>query len=462
MNTMRNEMILRKGSIGKLLVSLSLPVILVMLVNVIYNMADVYFLGQTGDTLQVAAASLAGPLFGMASALNTLLGFGACTAASMALGKGDLRSIRQYSSFCLYASAILGIVLLLGVWTLTNPLVSLLGANEETACYTADYLRIFAIGAPFMIAGGSLGNLLRADGESKGAVISSLIGTGINIVLDPLFITGLGGGIRGAAWATVIGNICSFCCILAAVRRKKIFSLALRDFTWKKEISFKVLSLGTPMAAGTLLMSFSSTFANRLLVLYGNNAVAAHAVSGKAGMLVSMLIMGICMGVQPAVSYAYGQHNTRRMHQVVIGTTAVAVLTGVVLGGLFLIFRESFVRMFLDDEAILEMGKLMVVGGLVSAPISAVYQMCQVYLQSTGKVDYATFTALLQKGIVYIPVLYGMYALFGLNGLIFTGVVTDVIATLAGVLFCIRWSRDINAEARMQFPPTAIQANSWN
>ena len=460
MNTLRSEKVLREGSFGRLLISLSLPVILVMLVNVIYNMADVYFLGQTGDTLQVAAASLAGPLFGMASALNTLLGFGACTAASIALGKGDLRSIRQYSSFCLYASVMLGGILLLGVWILTYPLVFLLGANEETAAYTADYLRIFSLGAPFMIAGGSLGNILRADGESKGAVISSLLGTGINIALDPLFITGMGWGIRGAALATVIGNICSFCCVLAVVRGKKIFSLALRDFTWKKEISVRVLSLGIPMGAGTLLMSFSSTFANRLLVLYGNNAVAAHAVSGKAGMLVSMLIMGICMGVQPAVSYAYGQRNTRRMRQVVMGTTVTAFLTGVALGGLFLVFRESIIRMFLDDEAILGMGKLMVVGGLVSAPISAIYQMCQVYLQSTGKVTYATLTALLQKGIVYIPVLYGMHALLGLNGLIFAGVVTDVIATLAGVLFCVRWMRNINTEARMQIPPMVLQANS--
>ena len=457
MNTLRNEKVLREGSISRLLVSLSLPVILVMLVNVIYNMADVYFLGQTGDTLQVAAASLAGPLFGMASALNTLLGFGACTAASMALGKGNLRSIRSYSSFCLYASVMLGSILLLGVWTLTNPLVSLLGANEETAGYTADYLRIFAIGAPFMIAGGSLGNLLRADGESKGAVISSLIGTGINIALDPLFITGLGWGIRGAAWATVIGNICSFCCIMAAVWRKKIFSLALRDFTWKKEISVRILSLGIPMAAGTLLMSFSSTFANRLLVLYGNNAVAAHAVSGKASMLVGMLIMGICMGVQPAVSYAYGQRNTRRMQQVVRGTAAAAVLTGAALGALFLCFREALVRMFLDDSAILDLGRRMMVGGLISAPVSAVYQMCQVYLQGTGKVNYATFTALLQKGIFYIPVLYGMHALFGLNGLIFAGAVTDVLATLVGVLFCIRWAREIGTKAHMPTSSTFVQ-----
>ncbi len=452
---MSNEMILKKGSIWRLLRSLSLPVILVMMVNVIYNMADVFFLGQTGDTLQVAAVSLAGPLFGAISAFNTLLGFGACTAASMALGNGDRQSIRQYSSFCLYASLMLGCLLLLAVWGLTAPLLSLLGANAETAAYTSAYLRIFALGTPFMIAGGSLGSLLRADGESKGAVISSLIGTGINIALDPLFISGLGWGASGAAWATVIGNLCSFCCILIAVRKKQIFSLSLRDFTWKKEVSLKILSLGIPMAAGTLLMSFSSTFANRLLVSYGNNAVAAHAVAGKAGMLVGMLVMGLCMGVQPAVSYAWGQGDLKRVRQVVRDTTLVAVGIAALLGVGFLIFREQFVQAFLEDDAILAMGKWMVIGGVVSAPISAVYQMCQVYLQGTGKVSYATFTALLQKGIAYIPVLYAMHALLDLTGIIFAGLVTDLIATAVGGALCVKCNRDSCRAQMNQTVPAA-------
>ena len=440
---MSNEKILEEGSVGKLLITLSLPVILVMLVTVIYNMADVFFLGQAGDSLQVAAVSLAGPLFGVISSFNTLLGFGACTAASIALGEGAARGIRRYSSFCLYTSILLGVMIAVLMLIFTNPILSLLGANEETAGYASSYLRILAVGAPFMIAAGSLGNLYRADGECKGALISSLAGTGVNIVLDPVFISLFKWGVKGAAWATVVGNICSFCLILAAVRKKKGFSLSLRDYSLKKEVSIRILSLGIPMAAGTLLMSFSGIFANRLLVLHGNTAVAANAVAGKAGMLVGMLIMGICMGIQPAVSYAYGKKNIKRLHIVVRGTALTAAVIGCLLAGLFILVRERFILAFLEDPAILAMAKLMLIGGVVSAPVSAVYQMCQTFLQSTGKVKYAMLSALLQKGIIYVPVLFGMHMLFGLNGFIWSGLVTDILSAAAGLCLSVNWDREI-------------------
>ena len=321
----------------------------------------------------------------------------------------------------------------------------LLGAAGEMAPYTAEYLRIFALGAPFTIAGGVLGNILRTDGDSKGAVMAVMLGTAANIILDPVMISVLDMGVSGAAWATVTGNVISFIAIMIAARQKKM-RISLRLFTLRRDISLRVLSLGLPMAAGTLLMSFSGAFANRLIVNYGSAAVAALSVSGKAGMLVSMLVMGICMGVQPAVSFAYGQKNKKRLDQIVLGVTAAAVLTGTVLSLLFILIRRQFVGAFLDDPSVIAFGERMVIASLATASLGGVYQMCQVYLQGTGKVSYAAFTALLQKGIVYIPVLYLTNALAGLDGLIWAGAVTDLIATLAGVLLCLRWKHKMDQE----------------
>ena len=440
---MKNEKLLKEGSILRLLACMSLPVILVMLVNVIYNMADVFFLGKAGDAVQVAAVSLAAPLFSAFSALNTLLGFGACTAASMALGRGESRKVSQYASFCLGAALILGTAILAAVQLCDGPLLALLGATGALAPYTAEYLRIFSLGAPFMIAAGALGNVLRADGEAKGAVIAAMLGTLVNIVLDPLMISALHMGVAGAAWATVIGNLIGFIATLVAAKRKDM-RVSLRAFTLRREISLRVLSLGLPMAAGTLLMSFSGAFANRLFVGYGSEAVAAQSVAGKAGMLVAMLVMGICMGVQPAVSFAYGQKDKQRLRRIVRGVTAAAVLVAAALSLLFICIRRQFVGAFLDDLAVVALGERMVVACLATAAVGGVYQMCQVYLQGTGKVSFATFTALLQKGIVYIPVLYLTNALAGLSGLIWSGAVTDLIATLAGVILCVRRSRELD------------------
>ena len=279
---MKNETLLREGSVGQLLLKLSLPVILIMMVTVLYNMADVFFIGRCGDRFQLAAISLAGPVFSAISAFNTLIGFGGCTACSIALGEGREDRVRTYSAFVLYASLLLGLMLTALILGGMKLLLSLLGTNGETGVYTAEYLRILALGAPFLVTSGALGNTVRADGEVKSAMLASLTGTVLNIVLDPLFIAVFRWGCSGAALATVIGNIVSLSLLLRAVSRKKAFSLSLRDFTLRKDVSLRVLGLGLPMAASTLLMSFSSTVSNRLTVSYGNVAVGiANACAGS-------------------------------------------------------------------------------------------------------------------------------------------------------------------------------------
>ena len=453
---MSTQRMMREASIPRLLLQMSLPVILVMLVNVLYNMADVFFMGRTGQTMAVAAIALCGPVFSVFSAFNTLLGFGACTAAGIALGRGERHRVRQFTSFCRYSSLLVGIISMASVWIAMKPLLILLGADKITAPYAATYLRVFALSAPFMVSAGSLGNTLRSDGDSKSALVGTMSGTIANILLDPLFISVLHWGIAGAAAATVIGNILSFCVMLSIARKKETFSVSLRDFNMRKDISLTVLSYGLPMAAGTLLMSFSSTFANHLLVLYGNEAVAAHGVAGKAGMLIAMLVMGVCMGVQPAVSYAYGSGDRRRLRQIVLGTGFAAVIIGTVLGLAFLILRNHFVTAFLDDDAVIAYGRRMVLGGIVSAPFYGIYQMCAVYLQGTGKVSYATFTALLQKGIVYLPVLFILHRLFGLTGLIFAPAVTDLIATAAALALSLNWAAQLRRMSAVK--PCSVSA----
>ncbi|MBQ7059085.1 MAG: MATE family efflux transporter [Firmicutes bacterium] len=441
---MQNEKLMREGSIGQLLLRMSLPVILIMMVTVLYNMADVFFIGRSGDANQLAAISLASPVFSAISAFNTLIGFGGCTACAIALGesRGDL--VKKYSSFVVYASLALSIILTVLILGGMNPLLSLLGANQQTSGYTAEYLRVLAVGTPFLLLSGALGNTIRADGDVKSAMLASLTGTLLNILLDPLFISVFHWGCRGAALATVIGNIVSMILLLRTASKKEAFSLSFRDLSLRKEVSVRILTLGFPMAASTLLMSFSSTFSNRLTVSYGNIAVAAHSVAGKCGMLIPMVVMGICMGVQPAVSYVFGRKDKRRLRRIVLGIGAVSVVVALLMATLFYLFRGSFVAAFSPDPEIISLGKHMMLGSLIAVPMDAVYQMCSAYLQGTGKVGYATLTSLLQKGLVFVPVLYFMESVFGLDGIIFANAVTTVISTTVALLLCRSWSRRIS------------------
>ena len=438
---MTNEKTMREAPVWKLLCTMSLPVIVVMLLQVLYNMADVFFMGRAGATMQVAAISLASPVFSVITAFNTLLGFGGCTAISVALGRGEARKVKQYSAFVLYGGLLAGLVSGAAVLLGLKPLVGLLGANAETAGFTADYLRILALGAPFSIAGGALGNSIRADGDSKGALLASMLGILANVALDPLFISVLGWGIRGAAIATVIGNTLSFMALMLVSRKKKIYSISIRDLTFRRDIAGKELSCGLPMAAGTLLMSFAGVFGNRLMVSYGNMAVAAQSVAGKASMLVSMIIMGICMGVQPAVSYNYGAGDTRRVNRIVLGVGGFSTLLGAALSGALYLARAEMIGLLLNDPEVLDLGVRMMTATLLGAPLYGVYQISSVYLQSTEKVSQATLTSLLRQGLVLVPVLYLMNALFGLTGLIYAGLTADLIATALAVVLCLKCAR---------------------
>ena len=444
---MKNEKLLREGSVWQLIGNLSLPVILIMMVTVLYNLADVFFIGRFGDRYQLAAISLAGPVFSAISAFNTLIGFGGCTACSIALGEGRSDLVKKYSAFVLYAALFLGLILTALLLGGMRFLLSLLGTNAETAGYTAQYLQILALGAPFLIMSGALGNTVRADGEVKSAMLASLTGTLLNIALDPLFIAVFRWGCRGAALATVIGNVVSLALLLLAVRRKEAFSLSFRDFTLRRDISLRVLGLGLPMAASTLLMSFSSAFSNRLTVSYGNVAVAARSVAGKSAMLIPMIVMGVCMGVQPAISYVFGRRDSARLRRIALGVGAVCVGIAALMSAAFFLFREQFVAAFSPDPEIISLGKYMMLGTLLAVPAEGVYHMCSTYLQATGKVSYATLTSLMQKGLVFVPVLALMEHFFGLNGIIFANAVTTLISTVIALLLCRRWSREIASGA---------------
>lgn len=440
-----NEKMMKESSVLSLIMKMSLPMVIIMIVQVVYNMADIFFIGRTGNALMVAALTLASPLFAAFSAFNTLIGFGGCTAISLALGEGNKDKVKQYSSFIVYASLLLGIALAVLTLIFKGPLLSFLGADASTKEFASSYITIIALGTPFSILSGALATASRADGDSKSAMIGNLTGTLLNILLDPLFISVFKLGCAGAAYATVIGNIVSCIIVLNMMRKKEIYSLSLKDFSLRPEISLHVLKLGIPMAISTLLSAFSGIFSNQIAVSYGNDIVAARGVAGKVAMLIPMIIMGLCMGVQPAISYAFGRRDLKRVRKVTFGTGFFSCIVGTLIAAVCFLFRGSLVSAFVNgaSESILQTGKLMLTASLITVPFCGMYQMGSTYLQATGKVNYATLTSLMRQGVIYIPVLYLMNGIMGLNGLIYAGVVVDTVSTIITLLLCRNYNHEI-------------------
>ncbi|MBQ3774349.1 MAG: polysaccharide biosynthesis C-terminal domain-containing protein, partial [Pseudobutyrivibrio sp.] len=249
---------LETGKVWQVIASLAIPTVIITLVMVVYNMADVFFIGKTGDARMINAISVCMPIFPIIQAFGTLIGAGGCTAISVALGKKDIENSKRISSFCFWFCVVIGLLMALVLNIFTEPLISMLGAADSYRDFAALYLRFLALGCPFMMFANGFVNIMRADGSMKEPMIANLSGTITNIILDPIFILGFGMGVTGAAVATVIGNILSSVILFKLLKNKKDYlSLSPKNIKLDYESAIHPMILGLPIASGTVLMSVS-------------------------------------------------------------------------------------------------------------------------------------------------------------------------------------------------------------
>ena len=431
---------LEKGWMGTMKVSsavakMAIPSVISSLVTVLYNMADTFFVGQTGDALQVAAVSLTNPIFILFMAFANMFGMGGSAAASMALGQKNERRVRQVSSFVTYASLIVGVFFAVVLLVFTGPILSLFGADAQTYEYARGYTIYVAVGAPFIIWSAAASFVVRAEGASREAMIGSMIGTIANIVLDPLFIFGFGMGAAGAAIATTIGNVMASAYYLWYFLRKSVsMSLSPRDFNCGDGILKGVCSTGLPTAIFSALMSVSTIVLNQILVAYGNDPVAAIGIVFKANMFITFLQMGLANGVQPLLGYSYGAGSTARFREVESFTKKCCVVVGVAATVLFFVAREPIIRLFISDSDVVRYGVEMLVAYMVSGPFIGILFVNMNCMQSVEHALPATILSVMRQGVLLIPLLYLLQAVAGLNGVIYGQAITDYIAVLLSII----------------------------
>lgn len=414
---------------------MAIPSVISSLVTVLYNMADTFFVGQTGDALQVAAVSLTNPIFILFMAFANMFGMGGSAAASMALGQKNERRVRQVSSFVTYASLIVGVFFAVVLLVFTGPILSLFGADAQTYEYARGYTIYVAVGAPFIIWSAAASFVVRAEGASREAMIGSMIGTIANIVLDPLFISGFGMGAAGAAIATTIGNVMASAYYLWYFLRKSVsMSLSPRDFNCGDGILKGVCSTGLPTAIFSALMSVSTIVLNQILVAYGNDPVAAIGIVFKANMFITFLQMGLANGVQPLLGYSYGAGSTARFREVESFTKKCCVVVGVAATVLFFVAREPIIRLFISDSDVVHYGVEMLVAYMVSGPFIGILFVNMNCMQSVEHALPATILSVMRQGVLLIPLLYLLQAVAGLNGVIYGQAITDYIAVLLSII----------------------------
>ena len=421
--------------VSKAVATMAIPSVISSLVTVVYNMADTFFVGQTGDPLQVAAVSLTNPIFILFMAFANMFGMGGSAVASMALGEQNQKRMKQVSAFITYASLAVGILFALVLVGFMQPILSIFGANEETYALARGYVFHISYGAPFIIWSAAASFVVRSEGASKEAMIGSMIGTIANIVLDPVLISGFHLGAAGAAVATTLGNIlASLYYLWYFVKKSNNFSIGIRNFTCRYGIFSGICSCGLPTAIFSTLMSVSTIVLNQILVAYGNAPVAAIGIVFKANMFITFLQMGLANGVQPLLGYNFGSGDKKRFQDIAAYTKKCCIVIGILATLLFFVFRRQIIGLFIQDEEVIMYGVRMLIAYMLSGPVIGILFMNMNCMQSVGKAFWATILSVLRQGVLLIPLLFLLNALGGLTGVIYGQALTDYIAVILSVL----------------------------
>lgn len=418
-------------SIAKVVITNSIPALIAMIMVMVYNLADTFFIGLTGNDLQVAAVSLASPVFMIFMSLGTLFGVGGSSVISRALGAGKTDYAKRASSFCFWASVGVGAVFMILIWIFLDRIMIMLGASPDTMDFARDYLMIVVGCGIFSMISNCLSNVIRTEGEPMKAMTGTLIGNLLNIILDPIMILGLGWGITGAAVATVIGNLFGALYYLVYFFRGKTdLSIKLSDYSMKDGICKDVIAIGISASLVNILASVTAIVANGQLVKYGDMYVAGYGVTSKVQMIITLLGIGVGSGVQPLFGFCYGANNKRRL---VAGMKFSALFGSVlcfVAAAICFVWAKTIVGMFLTSGESCAIGMTFSRILMTTAWTIGAFAICQNALQAMGAAKEALFISVFRQGIILIPAMFIMQGIVGANGLLWAQPVADILSLI--------------------------------
>ena len=426
-----------KAPVSQAVLKSALPAMAAMLMVLIYNLADTFFVGQTHDAYQVAAVSLAMPVFLMFMAVGTVFGMGGTSVISRALGQGRTDYAKKVCSFCMWGCVVVGVIMAALFLIFMEPILTMVGASEGTWAYAKSYLTIVSFGGPFVLISNAFSNIVRAEGKSAEAMMGQLLGNLLNVILDPIMILLLGWNITGAAIATLIGNIVGACYyILYFVRGKSSLSVRIKELSQPEKVCGPVCAIGIPAALGSVLMSVAQIIINSQLAKYGDMAVAGMGVAMKVVTITGMVCMGLGQGVQPLLGYCVGAKLWERFKKAFRFSMLFALSLGAVLTVICYLFTNQIVSAFLSDPAAysyaVEFSRIL----LTTSFLFGVFYVLINTLQAMGAATPALIINLSRQGIIFIPALFILQAVVGINGLIWAQPVADLLSIgLAAILY---------------------------
>ena len=431
--------------IKPLLLSMAIPAIISNLFNAIYNIVDQIFIGNLVGYLGNAATNVAYPLTTLAMAIGFMIGIGGAAGFNLNLGAKREDVAKDIDGTSVSSMAICGIITCILVEIFLRPLMIAFGATEDILPYAMDYSRIVALGIPFLMFSTGANPLVRGDGNAKYASASIIVGACINLVLDFTFMFIFGWGIKGAAWATVIGQVVSAVMLLVYFRHFRTVTFEKKNFIPQWKYFTLVCKLGFASFAFMASSLIVQVSVNNLLRKYGAMSVYGSeitiAVAGimlKLNAIFTAVITGIVQGSQPIISFNYGAKKYARVretiHLVLIYTTAFAFIACLLME----LFPVQIMSAFGEGSPeYFEFAKLYVRAFCAVMFLNGTQTACTMFFPSMGKAWKGSVISLSKQLGFMVPLLFILSHFFGLNGIVWATPITDVLAFIVAVTFLI-------------------------
>lgn len=426
--------LLSKASVGKAIFSMAIPVIMGMMIQVIYNLVDIYFLGKLNDPNQLAAANIATPLFMFMMAISGIVGTGAACSISRCLGKSDYEKASKVLSQSIAICLGLGLLVSILGSGFINPIVHTLGTSKATFPFTLSYSAVLLLGAPIIMCNFALSQLIRSEGSVVISMMGMLIGTVANVILDPFFIFFLNMGISGAAIATVLGNALGLLYyIIFYLRGKSVVKFKFSNISPKKDILKEIFIVGTPASISQFLMGVAVMLCNNLAIVYGDDFVAGMGVASKVMTIGTYIFMGFAAGCQPLIGYSFGAKNYPRVQEIIKKGMLITSVIGAVLLIILGVFAQQFISFFTSLPGVIAQGGFILRGLIWSLPIFGAQMVGTVAVQAMGKGWASLLLSIARQGVFYIPILFLLNSILGMNGLIFAQPLADLLALILSI-----------------------------
>ena len=430
--------------VKKLIASLALPTVISMMITMIYNAADTFFVSK----ISVSASGATGIVFSLMAILQAfgfMYGHGAGSNISRKLGAKDIESARIYCSTAFFLALATGIIIgTAGILCIT-PLMKLLGSTDTILPYAKDYGLYILIAAPAMASSCVMNNIMRYEGMAKLAMIGLATGGILNIFLDPLFIFAFKLGISGAGLATALSQYISMLILLVFFLKKKTQSrIALRYFTFRPRVIWDIISVGVPSFARQGLNSVSTMLLNIMAAPYGDACIAAMSIVAKIMMFIFSVCIGIGQGFQPVCSFNYGAEKYDRVRQASRFLWIFATVVVSIISAICFLVAPHIVKLFRSEDIIVQIGSQALRYICVAMCLMPTIMAANMTFQSVGMSGKAFFLACAQNGLFFIPLILVLPRFFGITGIEIAQPISFAIAAIVSVPFLVKFYKALD------------------